>query len=68
MATDEALDRVKCELNRTLDRMHVDLRRVEILSAALGAFGRPVPDYEPAFQHLNRQQLSAYELSEALGD
>lgn len=68
MATDAALDRVRCELNRALDRMHGELRRVEILTAALSAFSRPIPDYEPAFQHLHRQELSAHELGQSLDE
>jgi hypothetical protein len=42
--------------------MHADLDRVEILAAALSAFSRPVPDYEPHFRHLDHMTLSAHEL------
>lgn len=68
MATEPALDRMRCEVDRALDRMHGELRRVEILTAALSAFSRPVPDYEPAFQHLHRQELSTHELGQTFGD
>jgi len=68
MATDKTIERVTDELHSALDRMQTDLRRVEILAAALSAFGRPVPDYEPAFQHLHRRQLSGYELGAASGE
>ena len=62
MATVKALDQVKDDLHRAMDRMRVDLTRVEILTAALSAFSRPVPDYEPAFRHLHHVSLSAHEL------
>lgn len=74
MVTDTAMDQVKRDLHRALDRMHSDLSRVEILSAALGAFSQPVPDYEPAFQHLHRfqhlhnRQLTEHELEDSLAD
>lgn len=60
MATDTATDRMKYELHRAIDRMRHDLTRVEILTAALTAFARPVPDYEPAFLHLRRAPLTAH--------
>lgn len=57
-----ATDRVRHELHRAIDRMRNDLTRVEILTAALSAFSRPIPEYEPAFQHMSRE-LGAYELN-----
>lgn len=62
MATNMATDRVKYELHRAIDRMRNDLTRVEILTAALAAFSRPIPEYEPAFQHM-RPGLGAYDLN-----
>ncbi len=62
MATNAATDRMKHDLRRTLDCMRHDLSRVEILTAALAAFARPVPDYEPAFQHLRHTPLTAHEM------
>jgi len=62
MGTDSAIDRVKGDLHRALDTMHADLDRVEILAAALGAFSKPVPDYEPAFRHMPNLTLSAHEI------
>lgn len=62
MATDMATDRVRHELHRAIDRMRNDLTRVEILTAALSAFSRPIPEYESAFQHMSRG-LGAYELN-----
>jgi hypothetical protein len=61
MRTDSAIDRVKNELHSSLDTLRFDLDRIEILAAALAAFSRPVPDYEPIFQHM-RQELNAHEL------
>jgi hypothetical protein len=63
MPTEKAIDRVRRELYRVLNHMHADLDRIEILAAALGAFDRPVPDYEPGFQHMRQNQtLTAHEL------
>jgi hypothetical protein len=49
-------------LHRALDHMRVDLDRIEILAAALSAFSRRVPDYEPCFRHLRHLTLTAHEL------
>ena len=62
MRTDTAIDRVRRELHRVLDNVRADLDRIEILTAALSAFCRPIPDYEPSFQHLRHMTLSAHEL------
>ena len=42
-----ATERIKRKLDDALDNMRGDLDRVELLAAALSAFSRPVPDYEP---------------------
>jgi hypothetical protein len=63
MATDTAIDRIKGELDRAFDKTRVDLDRVEILAAGLAAFSRPIPTYEPRFQHLRRATTAARELS-----
>ena len=60
-ATETAIDRVRRDLHRVLDHMRADLDRVEILTAALGAFSRPVPDYD-RLPHLRHMTLSAHEL------
>jgi hypothetical protein len=60
--TDTAIDRVRRELHRVLDNVRTDLDRIEILTAALSAFCRPIPDYEPSFQHMRHMTLSAHEL------
>ena len=62
MRAETAIDRVKRELHRSLDTMRGDLDRIEILAAALAAFSRPVPDYEPTFRHIRQPALEAHEL------
>jgi hypothetical protein len=62
MKSETAIDRVRRELCRVLDHMRADLDRIEILTAALSAFGKPVPEYEPSFQHMHQMALSAHEI------
>jgi len=62
MAPENPTDRLKRELSRAVETLKADLDRVELLTAALSAFHRPVPDYEPTFQHTRRMGLSAHEL------
>ena len=62
MKTETAIDRVRRELHRVLDNIRGDLDRVEILTAALSAFGKPVPDYEPGFRHMRNLTLRAHQL------
>jgi hypothetical protein len=62
MRTETARDRVRRELYRVLDHMRADLDRIEILMAALSAFSRPVPDYEPGFRNMRHLMLTAHEL------
>jgi hypothetical protein len=62
MAPENPTDRLKRELSRAVETLKADLDRVELLTAALSAFHRPVPDYEPTFQHTHRMRLSAHEL------
>ena len=42
--------------------MRSDFDRIEILAAALSAFSKPIPDYEPTFQHMRHLTLTAHEL------
>ena len=63
MRADSATDRMKRELHRLFVNIRGDLDRIEILLAALSAFNRPVPDYEPHFRHLWQPALTAQELS-----
>jgi len=62
MRTETAINRMRRELHRVLDGMRADLDRIEILTAALSAFSRPVPDYEPGFRHMGHLTLTAHEL------
>ncbi len=62
MRTETAIDRVRRELYRVFENMRVDLDRVEILTAALSAFSKPVPDYEPEFRHMRNLTLAAHQL------
>jgi hypothetical protein len=62
MRQDIATDQLKRELNRAVDTLRADLERVELLTAAISAFYRPIPDYEPTFRHTHRTSLSAHEL------
>lgn len=64
MATDMATEQMKEELYRAIDRMRHDLTRVEILTAALRAFARPVPDYEPTFRHMQKATRGVYEIGQ----
>jgi hypothetical protein len=61
MATEPATNRLMTELRQTLDHMHADLDRVELLTAVLVGFAQPIPDYEPSFR-LDRVALSEHEL------
>ncbi|MFN3659461.1 MAG: hypothetical protein ACK4UO_19625 [Pseudolabrys sp.] len=62
MATETGTEKIKCELYRTMDSMRDDMLRIEILTAALAAFNRPVPEYEPTFRHVHRLDLNAHQL------
>ena len=57
-----AADRIKREMSRALDRMRIELDRIEILATALAAFTKPVPEYEPSFQHLRYGSATAFEI------
>ena len=62
MNSENAIDRVRRELLRVIDHARADLDRIEILTAALSAFSKPVPDYEPAFRHMHKLALSEHEI------
>jgi hypothetical protein len=62
MTPENPTDHLKRELSRAVEKLKADLDRVELLTAALSAFHRPVPDYEPTFRHTQRMSLSAHEL------
>lgn len=62
MKAESAIDRLRQELARALDDVHVDLERIDILVSALNAFSKPVPDYEPAFQHIHPVMLTSHQI------
>jgi hypothetical protein len=47
-----AEDTVIRNLIEALARLHDDLDRVELWTAALGCFQHPVPEYQPSGQHV----------------
>jgi hypothetical protein len=53
---------VQRELERVIADLRVDLDRVELLTAALTAFSRPIPEYEPSFRHMRAVNSAVYEL------
>ncbi len=57
-----AADRIKREMSRALDRMRLELDRIEILATAMAAFAKPVPEYEPGFRHLRYVSATAFEI------
>ena len=56
-------DRLKRELQRAVERIRIELDKIEILSAAMSAFSQPVPDYEPRFLHLRHATANAHEFN-----
>lgn len=52
-------ERIKREMHRALDAIDTQLARLEILTAAMVAFSRPIPDYDLAFQHQRHLNASA---------
>jgi hypothetical protein len=46
-------------MHRALDRIGRELERLEILTAAMAAFARPVPEYDRSFQHQRHLTASA---------
>ena len=63
--TDSAGDRLKRELQRAVERIRTELDKIDILSAAMAAFSKPVPEYEPGFRHMRHVTASALELNSA---
>ena len=47
-----AEDLIVRNLIEALERLHEDLDRVELWTAALDCFQRPVPDYQPGERYL----------------
>ena len=51
-AEEQAEDIIVRNLIEAVERLHRDLDCVELWTAALGHFHRPVPDYRPGDQYL----------------
>ena len=47
-----AEDQIVRNLAEAIERLHEDLNRVELWTAALNYFQRPVPDYQPGERYL----------------
>jgi len=62
MRKESAPERLRQDMTRLFDTIRGDLDRVELLSAAVCAFNRPIPDYEPRFVHLQHALVNAQEL------
>ena len=45
-------DMIVRNLIEALGRLHEDLDRMELWTAALGCFAHPIPNYQPGEQHL----------------
>ncbi len=50
--TEHAEDMIVRNLIKALDHLRDDLDRVELLTAALNDFQKPVPDYQPRNEYL----------------
>ena len=63
---ERAEDVIIRNLIEALDRLHDDAVRVELLTAALGSFRYPVPEYQPGNDYLlpQRRQPNNSEQSE----
>jgi hypothetical protein len=47
MRSSQPAEKITRQLQEALDRLQLDLIRVELWAAALEGFQRPVPNYEP---------------------
>ena len=54
--SDAAEGKIVRNLVEAIERLHEDLDRVELWTAALNGFQHPVPEYRPGEHHLLRQQ------------
>jgi hypothetical protein len=62
MRSVSAPEQLQLDLQRLIDNVRGDLDRIELLSVALGAFDRSVPDYEPHFHHMQDVLRNVHEL------
>ncbi len=53
---EQAEGKIVRNLVEALERLHEDLDRVELWTAALNSFQHPVPDYRPGDHYLLRSQ------------
>jgi len=60
MATETGIERLRSELHSAINNGRTDQDRIEILTAALCAFRRPVSDYEPRFKNGQDFSLGAH--------
>jgi hypothetical protein len=65
MRNQAATDRIMRDLHDVLNTMRADLDRVELLATALSVFSRPIPAYEPRFNHIHHLAMGAEELGKA---
>jgi hypothetical protein len=49
---EQAEDIIVRNLIEALERLRIDLDRMELWTATLGSFQHPVPDYKPSNHHL----------------
>ncbi|MGB8632221.1 MAG: hypothetical protein WCD69_23065 [Xanthobacteraceae bacterium] len=50
--SEQATDTIVRNLIESLERLRADLDRMELWTAVLDRFQRPVPDFQPGDQHL----------------
>jgi hypothetical protein len=48
---EQAEEQIVRNLTEALERLHEDLDKVELWTAALGHFQRPIPEYRPGDQY-----------------
>ncbi|HWK93858.1 MAG TPA: hypothetical protein VNR39_00405 [Pseudolabrys sp.] len=59
------IERLRHEVHGALNTIETQLTRLEILTAAMAAFSRPIPDYDAGFQHQRHLTASATVLRSA---
>lgn len=57
MRKESAPEQLRQDLHRLLENIRGDLDRIELLTAAIGAFSGPIPDYEPGSRLLQHSML-----------
>lgn len=59
------IERLKREVHGSLNTIETQLMRLEILTAAMAAFSRPIPEYDAGFQHQRHLTATATVLRNA---